>query len=52
MDIKPDDSNTVAIKRFFYQDTPAAEFMKELKQLTDVDKDELGNGLRDGTLTY
>lgn len=51
-DIAPDASNTVAIKKFFYADTPASEFMAELKQLTDKDKDELGEGIRTGTLTY
>lgn len=47
------DSNVVTIKKFFYDsDTPNAKFMEEWKQLSEEDKEQLAEGIRNGTLTY
>lgn len=41
-----------SIKKFFFPDVPAKDFMVEFKQLTPEDKEELGRGLADGSFTY
>ena len=43
-------SNIVAIKTFF--GLSAQEAMKEARTLTEQDKQQLGDGIRDGSLTY
>lgn len=40
------------IKKFFFPDVPAKDFMEEFKQLTSEDKAELGEGIANGSFTY
>lgn len=49
-EVKPEQSNTVAIARFF--GINGKEAMEQLKSLTQEEKDQFGNGIRSGTLTY
>lgn len=53
------DSNAKVIAKFFNDKddpttkrVPLKDFMEEFKSLTDEDKDQLGEGIRNGTLTY
>lgn len=43
-------SNMVCIKEFF--EMSATETIAETKALTDVDKQQLGDGIRSGSLSY
>ena len=46
-------TNMILIKRFFFNEgKPVSEFSFQYKQLTDEDKEQLGEGIRNGTLTY
>ena len=47
-------SDTILIAQFFYDGTGTSsqEKVREMKQLTPEDKAQLGEGLRNGTLTY
>ena len=43
-------SNLICIKEFFGMS--ATQTMAESKRLSDVDKEQLGAGIRDGSLNY
>ena len=43
-------SNAKVIKEFF--EMSASETIKEIKLLTDDDKQQLGDGIRSGSFTY
>lgn len=47
-------TNAKAINGFFGKrpGETLAEFMDEMKALTPADKDQLGDGIRNGSLTY
>jgi hypothetical protein len=45
-------SNAVVIKHFFCPDMKAGAFIGEFKALTEEDRQQLGDGIRDGSLTY
>lgn len=47
-------TNVQAINKFFgkKEGESMADFMAEMKALTDQDKQQLGDGIRDGSLTY
>ena len=53
---KTPDSDAKAIARYFNGDAatkvPLGKFMEEYKALTDEDKKQLGEGIRNETLTY
>lgn len=46
----PEQSNVVAIAKFFELKGKAA--LDAMRGLTDEDKQQLGDGIRNGTLTY
>lgn len=50
----PKQTNAKDIKQFFgfKENQTMTQFLQEFKQLTDDDKNQLGNGIRNGTLTY
>lgn len=48
---KPKSAVTI-ISEFFFQGMKASEKMAELKKLTDTDKQQLVDGISNGTLTY
>ncbi len=46
-------SNVKVIKQYFYPSgASASEVMKEFRGLSDEDKQQLGDGIRNGTFTY
>lgn len=45
-------TDMVAIKLYFFEGVPAGKFAPEYKALTMDDKTQLGEGIRNGTLTY
>jgi hypothetical protein len=47
---RPEQSNTVAIARFF--GINGKDAMEQLRQLTAEEKQAFGDGIRNGTLTY
>lgn len=45
-------SNAVVCKQFFMPEAKSIDFIKEFKALSAEDKEQLGEGIRDGSLTY
>lgn len=45
-------TNAVVVKEFFCPDLKASEFITEFKALTEEDRQQLGDGIRNGSLTY
>lgn len=45
-------TDMVAIKHYFFEGVPAKDFSPEYRALTDTDKKELADGIRDGSLDY
>ena len=43
-------SNVVLVKEFF--DIPTKEMMKEWRELSETDKEQLADGIRSESLTY
>lgn len=48
------DGDVTMIKKYFFseENIPAREFMEQYKALTDEDKAELAEGIRNSSLTY
>lgn len=51
-DEKPAKSDVVLIKDYFFKGTPSKEVIPELKKLTVEEKKQLGDGIRNGSMTY
>lgn len=45
-------SNVMLIRDYFFNGAPAAVIAKEIKALTPTDREQLGSGIRSGSLTY
>lgn len=45
-------SNLILIKQFFLDGVGASDALKEIRALSEFDKEQLGEGIRNGTLTY
>lgn len=45
-------TDMAAIRHFFYPDSPIKEFSPQYKALSDDEKAQLAEGIRNGTLTY
>lgn len=45
-------SDVILIKKNLLADAGSADALREIKALTDEDKTQLGEGIRNGTMTY
>ena len=46
------EDNMKVIREFFFAGDPVAVFSKEYRALTSQDKEQLAEGIRNGSLTY
>lgn len=49
---KTDMSDMACIRHYFFENVKVSEFSAEFKALTSDDKTQLGDGIRNGSLTY
>jgi hypothetical protein len=49
---KKEASDMVVIRNYFFPGAPAGVVLAEVKKLTDQDKKQLADGIRNGSLTY
>lgn len=45
-------TNIVLIAQFFFEGVPSSQKLSEMKELNPQDKEQLGEGIRNGSLTY